>query len=688
MEQCSHFYIMVFSYNWLQQYSSEKLPKPHTLAELLSLHAFQVEEVRKVKGDWLLDVDILPNRAHDCLCHTGVAREIAAIQKSTFKSPAFKSIRAQKGTLAPLQVKIQDSSLVPRYAAIVVEGVQVRPSPKKVRQLLETVGVNSINNIVDLTNFVMLEMGQPMHAFDYDEIQGHTMTVRQAKEGEQLKTLDNQTFHLPGGALVIEDANRLIDLAGVKGGEVSGIKNRTRNIVLQAANFDSATIYTTKRSLKYTTCAATMYAHGISSELPMPALERAHFLLGEFGIQGKVVHLVDLYPKKERPTNVFLDMARVRSVLGISISQQEAARILRLLGCKVLSQKNRLAVVAPARRLDLTIPEDLIEELGRIKGYEKIPSAPSLVSLASPPASAELVWTERIRDVFLGLGFAESYNYSFWGIDDFTMFGFQRADLTNLVALENPVSEHFSHLRSSLLEHILKNTKTAQNHAWTPRIFEIGKVFRMSSGSIQETQMLGAAAAGANFYEMKGMCDILFQALGIAEAWYDDYEPTPEHSSSALWQKGRCAELKVNSQEIGFVGEISSNIQRALKSSKSIGALHLNVDKLVQLATEERMYQAPPKFPSAFRDIAVFVPVPTKVAELMNVIHDAGGELVQDIDLFDVYEEEAIAGGKKSLAFHIVYQAQDRTLNAQEVDALHRKIIEAIEQNPEWEVRK
>lgn len=687
---------MIFSYNWLQQYAAQNLPKPDKLSDILSLHAFEVESVSKKGKDSILDIDVLPNRAHDCLNHVGMAREIAAITGNKAKFPKTKTIKPGKGSLKPLKVKVESSSLVPRYAGFVVEGVTVGKSPQKVRDYLESVGVNSINSVVDLTNFIMLEMGQPLHAFDYDQIQGNSMYVRRAKAGEKLETLDEQTLALPEGALVIEDSNRLIDLAGIKGGKVSGISANTKNIFLQAANFHPTTIYKTKKLLKYTTQAADIYAHGIDPNLGMQALERANQLLQEWGIGGKVVQMVDIYPSKVQPKRIALHMDFVESALGVAIPKQKAKKILQDLGCNVTEKGNSLQVEVPTRRIDLEIPEDLVEEIGRIYGYENIPSEFPAASLIPPQKNTELFWQEFARDRMKELGFTEVYNYSFIGQKDIQQFAYTPEEQEYLIELENPVSEDFAYLRNSLLENLLKNVQTNARKESSVRIFELGKVFSRKNKKFEESKMLGAVVLEGNFYAIKGVVDFLLESMGISDIWYDDYEATPEKSRTSVWHKGKAAEIKVgpsttlraSNHEIGFVGEISSRMTTGLKTRQSVAAFHLNMDKLAALALEEKEYRPMSKYPSIVRDIAILVPAQTKVIDVMNAINETGGKLVRDIDLFDMFEGGNLPGGKKNLAFHIVYQSDEKTLTNAEVDELHGNIIKIVEKHPAWEVRK
>lgn len=677
---------MLFSYNWLQEYIKEKLQKPEKLANLLNMHAFEVEKIKKVKNDWIFDIAVLPNRAHDCMCHLGMAREIAAIGKFKLQTPKAKKVKILKGQIKPMNVCLQPPELVPRYLALVVEQVKVGKSPKLVADRLEALGINTINTIVDLTNYVMLETGQPLHAFDYDKIKGQTMTIRQAKKGEKIETLDNQVWELPEGALVIEDAEGLIDLAGIKGGKESAISSDTKNILLQAANFDGATIYRTKKQLGYTTQAADIYAHQIDPNLAMEALERANALLSELGIGGTIAQCIDIYPKKIVPKKIPLDVAYVEQLLGVHMPKKEIWRILQRLGFR-----GTKVIAVPTRRIDVSIPEDLAEEIGRIYGYEKILPAAPYAPILPPERNASIFWQEMLRDALTVAGFLEVYNYSFIGEKDLAQFDFSQAERKELAALQNPISEDFKYPRNSLLENLLKNAAFNQRHEEDIRIFEIGKVFQKTEKGIREENMLGgiiSTSRASGFYDAKGVIDFALNRLGIGEVWYDEYQPTPDKSRQTLWQKGKSAEVKVGNKEIGFLGEISKQITSNLKIKQNIAAFSINIVQAIQLAEEEKEYRPISKFPSSIRDIAIFVSKDTKVADVLNIISETGGSLVNDVDLFDMYEGEEIGEGRKNLAFHVVYQADNRTLTSKEIDALHEKIIKAVEENPEWEVRK
>ena len=646
---------MLFSYNWLSEYVQGELPSPKRLGDLLSMHAFEVEEVRKLRDDWILDIDVLPDRAHDALNHMGIAREIAAITEKKFIP--CKTAEFEVGNEKVLRVSIRSKNLVPRYHALVIKGVKVGKSPKWLKERLEAVGVNSINNIVDITNYVMLETGQPSHAFDYNKIQGNTMILRAAKDKEKIVTLDDEKFDLPKGALIIEDAKRIIDLAGIKGGKVSGINEKTKNIVLQAATFDAKTIYRTKKKLNYTTQAADIYSQGIDVNLSDVGLARAAYLIQKLA-GGRVVQKIDLYPEKVVPKTIRLDLNYAASLLGMNIEEKTVKQILESLGCVVKGDK----IQVPTRRLDLIIQEDLIEEIGRIIGYEKIKPVFPLMPIQPAEINKEVIWENRVKDTLREIGFTEIYNYSF--------------AKAGQIELENPISQEYQYLRDNLIEGLLKNIAKNQKSTEDIRIFEIGTIFEKPA---KERKMLAGIVMGESaFFEAKGIVDFLLNRFGIPEVNY------PETKADAFWHAKRVVAV----HNMGLLGELSKSSTANLKISKRVGAFYLDMEQLLQLVSEEKGYRPASKFPASTRDIALLVPRNVRVVDVLNQINQAGGALIDDVDLFDMYEGEGVPDGKKNLAFHIIYQSQERTLTNKEVDVVHEKIIKRLMQNPSWQPRK
>lgn len=682
---------MLFSYNWLQDYVKEKLPKPEKLAELLTIHTFEVEEVKKKGTDWVLDINVRPNRASDCFSHLGIAREIAVITNSKFQIPSSKPKEDKELKVKDfVNVEIRDKNTCPRYTARVFTDVKVGPSPKYIQERLEACGVRPINNIVDIANYVMLETGQPLHAFDLQKLKDKKIVVRFAKKGEKIVTLDNQKFNLDKEILVIADSKDPVGIAGIKGGKLPEIDKKTKIVVLEGANFERKTIRRGSKKLNLRTDASWRFEHGISADLTEFAINRAAFLIQKEASAKVAKGFIDFYPLKVGPRRIRLVLDYVKRLLGVKISKREILRILKGLEFKILKDETEhLIVEVPNFRLDVSLPEDLIEEIGRIIDFNKIPAIFPKASLIPPKRNENIFWEEKVGNILKTAGFTEVYNYSFIGEGTPDKFSF---DKENLLELENPLSRKYKYLRPSLFPNLLKNVRENFKFFDELKIFELGKVYRRSNVkskelNVEEKRMLTGIIARKEkkedgLSEIKGITDLLLEKLGLADIWYDTFEPTPEEKGD-FWHPKKCGEIKVGDKEIGFFGETKD-----FEIKDQVLAFEFDFEKLQKLACEEQEFKPVSPYPAAVRDLAVLVPREVKVAEVLNKVNEAGGDLVQDVDLFDLYEGEEIPGGKKNLAFHIVYQAEDRTLKSEEIEKIHQKIIETLEKNPDWEVRK
>ena len=687
---------MLTSYNWLKDYIEGKLPKANKLADILALHAFEVEEVRKIEKDWLLDIDVLPNRAHDCLSHLGIARECAAITDLKFKEPVIKIKEDEKiKTSDFLAVEVRDKNACRRYTARVIKGIKVKPSYGKVKERLESLGLQSINNVVDILNYVMLETGQPLHAFDFDKLEGpkkKKIIVRSAERGEKINALDDNQYKLRRDILVIADEKDPLAIAGIKGGRKAMITEETKDIIIESANFDMLAIRRARQKLTLQTDASLRFEHEPDPNLTLLAITRASQMVQDV-CGGKIAKgTVDVYPQKILPGKIKLDLNQVEKVLGLKIAKKEIIEILKRLELEILETKeNNLLVKIPTFRRDLSIPEDLIEEIGRIYGFGRIPAKVPYVLAAPPEKNLEVFWEERCKDIMKEAGFSEVYNYSFISEKDIKNCYFAQR---NLIEVKNPISIEQKYLRPSLIPGLLNNLKKNLKNFSDIRIFELGKIYR-DSKVLEKRSLTGALIeSGSNsesFFRLKGVIDLLFEKLGISDIWYDEFEATPEDSELSIWKPGARAEIKSGDLEIGFLGEIHPKVLEELGISNEVVVFDFDFEKLQELCSEEHEYQPISKFPAAVRDLAVLIPREVKVVQVLNVINNAGGYLVRDVDLFDVYEGSGISNvseDKKNLAFHIIYQAEDRTLNKEEISNLHQKIINALEKNPSWEIRK
>jgi len=684
---------MLISYNWLKDYIKGKIPPAKKLADLITMHSFEVEELRKIDNDWLFDIDVLPNRAHDCLSYLGIARECCAIANLAYTPPVFK-IKEDKNIKISdfVCVEVKEKELCPRYTARVMVDVNVASSPSWIQQRLKRMGLEPINNVVDILNYVMLETGQPLHAFDLDKLDGKIpkkIIIRRAKKGERIITLDDKKFQLDRDILVISDSKSPVAVAGIKGGKKAQISKSTRRIVIEAANFQMKAIRRARQKLNLQTDASLRFEHEPDPNLTLFAINRACWLIQKY-CKGKVAKgIIDFYPKKVVPKRIKLDLDQVEKILGVKVSLGEIKRFFKKLELKILNyNKNTLLVEVPTFRQDLSIPQDLVEEIGRLYGFDKLPLVIPRVLALPPERNDSVFWEGMAKDILKEMGFCEVYNYSFISDQDAKRFSFKEKEL---IEIENPISREYKYLRPSLIPNLLKNVKENLKYFSEMKIFELGKIYKkppISEKRALTGVILTSGSGTQNFYYAKGIIDLLFAKLGISNVWYDEVQPTPEESKISFWRPKRCAEVKTDHTEVGFIGEISKKILEKLKISFSVVVFDLDFEKLQNLCCEEHEYQPISRFPAAVRDLAVLVPRQIKVVEVLNKINTAGGPLVRDVDLFDIYEGKEIPEGKKNLAFHIIYQAPDRTLRKEEIDELQNKIIKALEENPEWEVRK
>lgn len=685
---------MKVSYQWIKEQIIGIVPKPEKVAELLTMHAFEVEGVEKMKDDTVLDVKVLPNRAHDCLSHRGIAREIVAITKTKLK-PEKKKLRESKKvtTKKEIQVTVKKPELCERYVARVIAGVRVAPSPAWLRGRLEALGQRSINNIVDATNYVMLALGQPLHAFDLEKIAQRTIIVRAAHDKEEIETLDGVRVTLSSRDLVIADAEGALAIAGVKGGKKAEITEETTSIVLEAATFDQSLVRKTAKRLGLRTEASIRFESGLSSVLPGAAIDDVAALVVAIAGGEIAAGVVDVYPKKAVPQTVLFTAENIEKIVGMKISEKDMTALLQRLGFSVQKTKKGYFVTAPAERLDIAYPADIAEEVVRMMGLAHVPSVLPESTMIPAQYNNSHVVTENVQDIFVSLGFSETYSRSFIGVRH---VGYFQDQYEGVVPVANPLSEDQKYLRPSLLFALLDAVAENMKHQKSIRLFEAGNVFAFSAkGKISERRMIAAVCAektngadrgGKLFYEAKGAADSLCEKMGITDVWYSDFQKTSAYTDGRFWHHGRAAEIKTGDRTLGVMGEIDPALLHAYAISERVAAIEIDHETLASCAQEKKEYRPIPKFPAVERDIAVVVPAETKIDTVQYTIEAAGGELLVASDVFDIYEGEHIDAAKKSLAFRLTFQSSSRTLTVNEVDALFVKIAAALRQEG-WDVR-
>ncbi|MBI2406667.1 MAG: phenylalanine--tRNA ligase subunit beta, partial [Candidatus Harrisonbacteria bacterium] len=502
---------MKFSYALLKQFVPA-LKSPEHLRDILTAHLFEVESI---DGD-TVDIKVLPNRYSDAASHIGIAREVAAALGKPLKLPKASKAEARaahvEGAL-DLVLSVKEKSLCPRYMARYFEIDAKRATPEWMKRVLVSCGMRPINAVVDIMNYAMLEVGQPMHAFDATKIK--SIIVRRAAAKEKIETLDGNHFTLTEDDLVIADGDHVLAIAGVKGGKRAEVTAGTTRIIVESANFDSVAVYKTSKRLKLVTDASQRFAHNLSPALPQEGMLRATELLIEI-CRARVGEVVDHYPKKMKPAVLKFDIEALNGLSGMKLSATQALGYLKRLAFSVQGGGKNVKVVAPARRTDIERFEDLVEEIVRLVGYDKLPVTPPAIALTPAVHDDAVMLKGLIRQLLPGAGLSEVYNYSFVSEKDIERVGIS----DGAVALQNPVSAEFAYLRPTLAAGLLKNVEDNFRFSDTVRIFEIGKVFADVKGKVRERLVLGIALGAKHaqpLLELKGIVSELLDRLGLME---------------------------------------------------------------------------------------------------------------------------------------------------------------------------
>jgi phenylalanyl-tRNA synthetase beta chain len=637
-------------------------------------------------GDVVFDLDITPNRP-DCLSVLGIAREIAALTGESLHLPEIDYQESEESIDSLVSVNVVDGNLCPRYCASLVTGIKIGPSPAWLQQRLNSCGMRPINNVVDATNYVMLEYGQPLHAFDYDRLNGHQIIVRTAGAGEIITTLDGSKRTLNPEILVIADRERAVAVAGIMGGLDSEVTDRTDNILLESANFNQAAIRRGCSHLQFQSEASIRFDKGLSSELPLLPLKRATRLLLEIAGGKAAKGIIDVYAGKSEPKPISLTAREVKRLSGLKLSIDEITAVLNTLGfdCRKGASGLQVLVSAPYWRNDIRCAADLVEEVARMVGYEKIPMTRLRASLPAqkPGLSLQARQNElkdKLRNILTGLGFQEILTYSLVSLEKLQKVWQQLELEISPLKVANPMTREQEYLRTSLRAGLL--TALAHNRKFEQpgiRLFEIGKVFLPQGKDLpEEREMLCAVLSGTRA-ELSWQTDDrsldFFDAKGVVESLLNQLELKASfgHSDDEGLYPGRGAALTVEDDRVGVVGDVHPKVAQAFELSDAVSLVEIDLEKLLAKIATTRRYQSIPRFPSVSRDMALLVDERVTYRSVEEVVQ--GFPLVTKVTLFDLYRGEQIAKGKKSFAIRIVYQSASRTLTDEEVDQSQKQML-------------
>lgn len=698
-------------HSWLREIV--KITKsPKDIALRVSSSGPSVERVRQEGGDSIYDVEITTNRP-DAFSVLGFAREVAVILGISFpeylnekrlrtrlaalRMEAQKNTRkTEKGSYS-LSIDIQEPSLCPRYCGAILDHVVIRPSPEWLRKRLEACGVRSINNIVDITNYVMLEYGQPMHAFDADKLIAHAkqktvnlfkkhIVVRRARKGETIKTLDGEVKKLNPSVLVIADDAQAIAISGIKGGEASGIDKTTNTIVLEAASFDSVNIRKSSRFLELRTDASIRFEKGISSEYAPYAIVRAIELLKEHADAVLVTDVCSAYPKKEQSIIIRFSPHLLERTLGIAIDEKEAILILSSLGFCVKKISRQWRVDVPFyRRGDVRTPIDLIEEIARIYGYYRIPHRSISGPIPFVQEEPSLWWEQKTKEFLRNRGITEVITYSFIGGE---LFYRCNLDISSAVKLRNPLTVDFEYMRTSLIPGLLEILQRNEQKTDALQIFELSKVYlssRKSELPDEKIQLAGAVtgkqASSEIFFHIKGILETLFHE------WFGSSNTvafrSPERGDPL---DGASADIIFEKKHIGTIGLLSDEIRNRFGLQLPVIVFSIDFDAALPFMTAAKTYAPIPKYPAVLRDLAVVIEKKLPFQEIVSAIQKINPLIVR-VELFDVFENAKLGIGKRSLAFHVAYMSPERTLRSDEIDKIHSGVVELLKERFNAEIR-
>ncbi|MEK7067256.1 MAG: phenylalanine--tRNA ligase subunit beta [Patescibacteria group bacterium] len=690
---------MKFSYNWLKEFIAIK-ESPEKLAEFLTARAFEIEGIEKIGTDWVLEIKLPPNRVPDAVGHMGMAREIATLQNLKFKIKNLKLKESKKKTSSVLSVRIDDTEKCKRYVGRIIENVRIAESPEWMKQKLVSCGFRPINNIVDATNYVMLETGQPTHIFDLDKLEGRKIIVRRAKQGERMKTLDNQDVVFMPNDLVIADTKAPLAIAGIKGGDKAEVDVNTKHIILESANFEGYAVRATGARTGIKTDSSCRFEHNLHPDFAFFAMERLAAVIQRVAGGECLKGAYDVYPKKEKVSAILFHSAYANALSGLSLKPALYKSLLLRVGCAVTGSGTVFRVSPPPFRRDIAIEEDLIEEVVRMIGYERILEELPRVFIPAVKNDA-LEWRALLRKTLIRLCFTEIYRYAFVGERDIKKNALR---IDEYIALENPISPDLSYLVREPYENFFRFV-AGENERNDIDIFSIDKGFLHIHGAgadtpVNEQEYLTILSAKdtrkikndgkEGFYTLKGSVSEIMDSLGIDDYWFDgDFSDKPAYPKLQLLKHlhpYRRGEIKIGDETIGVFGEAHPSILENWKIDRRVFIAEFLLDALFRHAESEIEFQEIPKFPAVERDIALIVAADVRIEEVQGIIENAGGAILEDVDFFDEYAGVGILQGTRSLAFRLVFRDPKRTLEDKEVGVVMEKIRDVLREK-NWEIR-
>ncbi|GAK54501.1 phenylalanyl-tRNA synthetase, beta subunit [Candidatus Moduliflexus flocculans] len=642
--------------------------------------------------DAIIEIGLTPNRG-DCLSHVGVAREIATLLNLPLIPPAIAYPENGEAIEKIASVEIRNPELCHRYTASAITGVKIAPSPLWLKRALESVGVRSINNVVDVTNYVMLELGQPLHAFDLAKLHHQKIIVKTAQPGSTFTSLDGTERQLDETILMIADAARDVGIAGVMGGLNSEVSDTTTDILLESARFSPSNIRKTSKKLGLATEASYRFERTVDLYGCDVAVKRATQLILQLAGGAVAQGIIDAFPRPEALRRVSLRFARMAAILGVSIAPKIACRILSSLGFQIAEQSSEgITVEIPSFRPDVEREIDVIEEVGRIHGFEAIPTTLPSGEIPLKTQSPELKIEQQIRDSLIAQGWHEAINYSFFDKNDLHKLGIDNIQpYDKLVHIKNPLTAEQDVLRTTAISSLLENARrNLSNRIANIRLFEVGTIFTqhdVSQPLPEEQSVVSGVLIGqrmdvgwaqsqdfVDFYDIKGLLELMFTRLNLRSYEFRRTDEMP------FLHPGEAAAILIHHEPVGIVGRIHPNVLEAFDiAQERVYVFEVLVAALTKYAFERKQFSPLPKFPAVHRDLALIVPTSVQASDLEAVIVEVGQPLLEHVVLFDRYVGQQIAEGHVSLTYSLRYRSTEKTLTDDEVTTVHQRMIETLQ---------
>ena len=630
--------------------------------------------------DVVVEYEITSNRV-DCYSVIGIAREAAATFGESFQLPEVKETGNSEDINDYLKVQVEDTKLCPRYCARMVKNIRFAPSPEWMQKRLRNSGIRPINNLVDITNFVMEEYGQPMHAYDYDTIAGHEIVVKCAADGDEFETLDGQVRKLDHTMLMINDGEKAVGLAGIMGGENSKITDHVHTVVFEAANFDGVNIRLSAKKAGLRTDASSIFEKGLDPNNAEAAINRACQLVEELGCGEVVGGMIDVYPVKDEPVRVAFEPERINSLLGTDISPEEMKAIFRKLDLGF--DEDTQEVVVPTFRRDLHCMADLAEEVLRFHGYDTIESTLPVGEATTGKLSYKLRIDQVARNIAEFAGFSHAMTYAFESprVYDKLLIP-EDSSLRKAIVIQNPLGEDFSIMRTQSLNAILTSLSLNYNRRNPDvRLYDLSNIYIPKSLPLtelpeeREQLTLGAYGEGMDFYVMKGVIEELFEHIGMQDKVH--YEPSCDRP---YLHPGRKADILYQGQTVGYLGEVHPEVcgNYDFKEGVRVYVAVLDMPAVIPFTGFDRHYEGIAKYPATTRDISMLVPKTVLVGQIEDLLAQRGGKILESYKLFDIYEGSQVQEGYKSVAYSLSFRAKDRTLTDEEVGAAMKKILQGL----------